>query len=189
VQIRVTLTFLRRRIGDLAGSAAALADAEEEAARLGLPTALSTVAFVKGDLARWDGDLPAAHEHLTRAVAIARNITVPPQLRATSLDSLGYVAAASGDLARARTYHAEALDRAMESIDAPMVAHVMVASRTWLCTRATPRRRRHCCTRPSPSAAPPTCPARTPPRSRPRPAPLLATTSSRKRPARATTPP
>jgi tetratricopeptide (TPR) repeat protein len=124
--VRVRLAELRRRTGDRAGGAEDLAAADEEATRRGLPEAITAVAVTKGDFARWDGDLEAARAHLTHAVAVSRGVTVAPQLRAVSLDSLGYVAALTGDLAAARAHHAEAIEWAINSVDAPVLAQVLV---------------------------------------------------------------
>jgi predicted ATPase/DNA-binding SARP family transcriptional activator len=126
IGIQLRLAELRRRTGDRAGSAALLAEADAEATRRGLPEALASVAHTKGDFARWDGDLATARAHLTQAVAISRGVTVAPQLRAVSLDSLGYVAALTGDLAAAHAHHAEALEWAIDSVDAPVLAQVLV---------------------------------------------------------------
>jgi predicted ATPase/DNA-binding SARP family transcriptional activator len=126
VRIRVKLARLHYLTGDLAAGAATLAEADAEAEHLGLPEALGSVTHAKGDFARWAGDLAAAHDHLTRALAIARHVTVAPQFRAQILDSLGYAAALTGDLATARDHHAESLGWAVDSIDAPVVAQALV---------------------------------------------------------------
>jgi predicted ATPase/DNA-binding SARP family transcriptional activator len=126
VHMRVKLAHLRRQAGDVTGGVATLAEASVEADRLGLPTALCEVTHAQGDFARWDGDLAAARVHLTRAAALARNVTVAPQFRGMILDSLSYVDVAEGDLAAASTHLAAALTWAMDSQDAPVLAQVLV---------------------------------------------------------------
>jgi predicted ATPase/DNA-binding SARP family transcriptional activator len=126
VHIWVKLAHLRWRTGDDAGSAAALADAEREANRLGLPEAIGSVAHLKGELARWTGDAVAARRELNRALTIARNVTVAPQFRAIILDALGYVDIMDGDLDASRAHRAEAFEVAMRSLDAPVIAQVLV---------------------------------------------------------------
>jgi ATP/maltotriose-dependent transcriptional regulator MalT len=117
---------LRWLSGDQAGSAAALAAAERDAARIGWPDALAGLAMAKAELARWQGDLDAARAELARAEAAVRHITVHPVFSAMSLDSHGYLDALAGDLGSARTKRAEALALAVGSRHAPTVARVLI---------------------------------------------------------------
>ncbi|TDV57335.1 putative ATPase [Actinophytocola oryzae] len=126
VHIRVKLAALRRRAGDLPGALTALAEASAEADHLGLPTATSAVAHLRGDFARRDGDLAAARTYLVDACTMAENLSVASQFHATVLDSLGYVEVAEGDVAAAHAHYVTALGWAIESMDAPVVAQILV---------------------------------------------------------------
>jgi tetratricopeptide (TPR) repeat protein len=54
--MRLRLAQLRWLLGDTAGSAAAMARAERDTERIGLPDALVAVAYAKAELARWAGE-------------------------------------------------------------------------------------------------------------------------------------
>ena len=113
-------------LGDPAGSAAAMAEAERDAERSGWPDGLATLAFAKAELARWSGDLETARAQLFRTEEVIRHIAVHPVFRAMVRDSLGYVDAMAGDLEAAGALRAEALILAVESQHAPTIALVLV---------------------------------------------------------------
>ena len=117
---------LRWFSGDQAGSAAALAAAERDAARIGWPDAIAGLAKAKAELARWQGDLDAARAELARAEAAVAHIILHPVFIAMNLDSHGYLDALAGDLDSARASRAEALTLAVGSRHAPTVAQVLV---------------------------------------------------------------
>jgi ATP/maltotriose-dependent transcriptional regulator MalT len=109
--------------GDRVGSAAVLAAAERDAARIGWPDSVAGLAMAKAELARWQGDPEAARAELARAEAVMRHITVHPVFSAMVLDSWGYL---DGDLDSARARRAEALALAVASRHAPTVTKVLV---------------------------------------------------------------
>jgi predicted ATPase/DNA-binding SARP family transcriptional activator len=109
--------------GDRVSSAAALAVAERDAARISWPDAVAELAMAKACLACWRGDLAAARAELARVEAAVRHIAVHPVFRAMVLDSLGYL---DGDLDSARARRAEALALAVRSRHRPTVAQVLV---------------------------------------------------------------
>ncbi|HEX7837820.1 MAG TPA: hypothetical protein VF469_10175, partial [Kofleriaceae bacterium] len=108
--------------GDRVGSAAALAAAERDAARISWPDAVAGLARAKADLARWQGDPETARAELARAEAAVRHMSVHPVFRAMVLDSLGYL---DDDLGSAQA-RAEALTLAVGSRHTPTVAQVLV---------------------------------------------------------------
>jgi predicted ATPase len=126
LQMRVKVAQLRWLLGDLAGSAASMAEAERDAENVGWPDALAGMAHAKADLARWTGDLTTARNELVRADALLRHIAVHPVFRAMICDSLGHLDAQQGDLAAARTHRAKALDLALATQHAPTVGQVLV---------------------------------------------------------------
>jgi tetratricopeptide (TPR) repeat protein len=101
--------------------AVALRDADE----LGWPEVTANAAYTAGDLARMDGDLDAARGYLVLADHIAGRPGLPAQLIAVIASSLGYLAAATGDLAAARDCHDRALEAALRSNDGPVIAQVL----------------------------------------------------------------
>jgi predicted ATPase/DNA-binding SARP family transcriptional activator len=103
-----------------------LADARRRAERVGLPESLAAVQYTEGEFARRTGDLDAARGQLQRAAATAAAPGVARQLRAAIAGSLGSAEVAAGDLAAARLTFVEALDAAVASVDAPIVAQVLV---------------------------------------------------------------
>jgi ATP/maltotriose-dependent transcriptional regulator MalT len=124
--MRVRQAQLRWLLGDAGGSAAAMEQAERDAAQLGWPDALAGLAQAKADLARWQGDLRTARAQLAVADATVRHVTVHPVFQAMMLDSLAYVDAAEGKLDAARRRRAEGLTLALGSVHAPTVAQVLV---------------------------------------------------------------
>ena len=113
-------------LGDRDRAAAELARAVREADRAGLPDLRATAAYVDGDLARLDGDLGRARAALARAAELTGRQNSVPQFVALIATTLGLLAGTEGDLALARTRHAEALAAVRPTHDAPVIAHVVV---------------------------------------------------------------
>jgi predicted ATPase/DNA-binding SARP family transcriptional activator len=105
---------------------AELARAQRDADRLGQREVLALAAYTAGDLARLDGQPDVARAELLRAIELASHVSVALQLRAIAATGLGYLAGAEGDLGAARRWHAEALDVARSSADAPVIAQALV---------------------------------------------------------------
>jgi predicted ATPase/DNA-binding SARP family transcriptional activator len=132
VRYRLKIVGLHMMLGQHDRARAELVLAERDADRSGLPEGFAAIAHARGDFARLAGDLAAAERLLTRASDLARmvyrgrNQTVAPQFCAMIEGSRGLLAAATGDLAVAAARHGEALDLAIESNDAPVVALVLV---------------------------------------------------------------
>ncbi|MCW2912897.1 MAG: AfsR/SARP family transcriptional regulator [Actinomycetia bacterium] len=124
--MRVKVGQLRWLLGDPAGSAVSMAEAERDAEQVGWPDALAMMGHAKAELALWTGDLSTARTELARAEAGLRHLTVHPVFRAMIFDSLGYLDALEGDLASARAHRAEALGLALEAMHYPTVGQVLV---------------------------------------------------------------
>jgi hypothetical protein len=124
--MRVKVAQLRWLLGDPAGSAAAMAEAERDAEQVGWPDALAGMAAAKAELARWTGDLRTARTELARAETMLRHLTVHPVFRAMIFNSLGHLDAFEGDLAVACAHRAEALDLALDTMHAPTVGQALV---------------------------------------------------------------
>ncbi len=121
--------FLARLLwaeGDRDRAYATLAVAEREAERLGVPEVHAQVSIVASDLARFDGDLFRALDHLRRAERFAAHETIASQLRAVVASSRGYLEAARGDVDEARRSHRAAIDYSISPVDAPVIAQVLV---------------------------------------------------------------
>ncbi|MDX3535504.1 BTAD domain-containing putative transcriptional regulator [Streptomyces sp. MB09-01] len=125
--------------GDPAGSAAAMARAERDAEAAGWPETLAMMAQGKADLARWSGEPALARAELARAREAVRGLAVHPVYQVAVLDSLGYLDAADGELAAARSHRAAALDLAVASLHAPTVAQVLVGIADQAVRRDRPR--------------------------------------------------
>jgi predicted ATPase/DNA-binding SARP family transcriptional activator len=117
---------LRWLVGDETGSAAAMAQAEEDAASVGWPDAVAGVAYFKADLARWAGDATTARDELSHAEAVLGQAGMDPVFRAMILDSFAYLDAADGDLDSAGARREEALAIALGSRDDGLVSQVLV---------------------------------------------------------------
>jgi tetratricopeptide (TPR) repeat protein len=113
-------------IGERDRALAALAEAERSAERVGLPESVAAVAYERGEFARTDGDRVEACRCLERARDVVSGLTVAPQFMAMISTSLGWVAAAEGDLGMARAHHEQALNAALSSQDLPAIRRVLV---------------------------------------------------------------
>jgi hypothetical protein len=129
---------LRWLSGDETGSAAAMAQAEEEAARVGWPDAVAGMAYVKADLARWSGDSTMARAELAHAEALLGHTGIDPVFRAMILDSFAYLDAADGDLDSAGARREEALAIALGSRDDRLVSQVLVGVADQAVRRGSP---------------------------------------------------
>jgi predicted ATPase len=132
VRYRLKLAGLHMLLGQRGEAAAVLAVAQRDADRSGLAESFAGIAHARGDFARLAGDLAEARTHLQAASEWSKTAyrrgpkTVAPQFCAMIESSRGYLAAASGNLAEAAALHSEALELALESKDAPIIAMIMV---------------------------------------------------------------
>jgi predicted ATPase/DNA-binding SARP family transcriptional activator len=126
-QFQVRLAHLCWLLGERERARAVLAEAQRHAYRVGLAEARYFTAYASAELARYDGDLPLARTWLAEAAAVvAGQLGAAPQARAMVAGAQGYLAAAAGDLDAARAHQATALDAALKSVDAPVIAQVLV---------------------------------------------------------------
>ncbi|OLF18063.1 BTAD domain-containing putative transcriptional regulator [Actinophytocola xanthii] len=126
VTFRLRLAALLLQLDRPAESAAVLEQAQHDADRVGLPESLAGVAQARAEFARWRGDLETASVEMARAAVVVTHPTVPPQFRAIVCAGRGFQAAALGRAEEAAAHHAEALDWAVRSNDAPVIAHTLV---------------------------------------------------------------
>ncbi|OLF12225.1 hypothetical protein BLA60_09550 [Actinophytocola xinjiangensis] len=126
VRYRLKLASLLVQLDRTEESAEALAEAQRDADEGGLPECLAAVAATRADLARRRGELDVALAQARRAAALVEHATVPPQARALVYTAQGYLATAAGAHDAAGGYHALAVDWALRSHDAPVVAEVLV---------------------------------------------------------------
>lgn len=114
---RLRLAQLLWLHGSYDASALALSKASRDAARIGLPEAMTAAAYTAADIARWSGDLDAARSELAKASSLAKDLTVNWGFRALLLDLSGYLTGSS---------RADALVWARRSHSAPLIAHVLI---------------------------------------------------------------
>ncbi|MGS2614844.1 AfsR/SARP family transcriptional regulator [Micromonospora sp. LZ34] len=125
-QIRARLAYLHWQTGARQRAEALLAEAYEEAERLGADEPRSGVAFTWSEIMRDREDWTAAARWTERATGLVGRRAVAPQWRAWLETSMGHIAAGTGDLPAARAHLDRALELAIESTDAPVVAVVLV---------------------------------------------------------------
>ena len=125
VQFRLFMARELWLLGEREAAWAELARAQPAAERLGLSYLVAFAAYTAGDLARLDGQTEVARAALTRAMELASSSSAVQQIRALTATGLGYLAGAEGDLYAARRWHAEALQAARSSTDAPVIAQTL----------------------------------------------------------------
>jgi tetratricopeptide (TPR) repeat protein len=90
------------------------------------PEGMMIVQYQLGEFARREGRLEQCTAHLERGLALAGEMSGPPQWQAMMASGQAYLRAASGDLADARAGHTEALRHAVAALDAPIMAQTIV---------------------------------------------------------------
>jgi predicted ATPase/DNA-binding SARP family transcriptional activator len=113
-------------VGDRERAKKLVAEALLVAERNGSVEGLAVVHMQVGEFARRAGDQVEARQRLERAHDLVRDLPGPRQMRAMITSGLGFVTAAEGDLEGARARHVEALQDAVSSHDAPVIALVLV---------------------------------------------------------------
>ncbi|MGH3224434.1 MAG: ATP-binding protein, partial [Streptosporangiaceae bacterium] len=105
---------------------AELAAVRHSAERAGLPQVLVFLAYTTGDMARLEGRHDVARAELLRAMELPGSASMERHLYAKIASGLGYLAGATGDLAAARGWHAEALAATRLTADAPVIGAVLI---------------------------------------------------------------
>ncbi|GAA4902949.1 putative ATPase [Stackebrandtia albiflava] len=123
IRMRARQAQLHRLAGDPEAAAAAMAEAERQAAQVTWLESLVELAFAKADLARWDGDAEEARRQLTAAMTMLGDQARQPGIQVVNHHLLGCLA---DDLDEARRHHAAAYRAAAETGYAPTLAHVVV---------------------------------------------------------------
>jgi predicted ATPase/DNA-binding SARP family transcriptional activator len=126
--LRLRLAVTLYQAGERARAEEQLAEAERVALERHNPGDLAYVRHLRGEFARWDGDLKrAATEHAAAMDGVARVPMVPPQQLALMQVGAGTLAMAERDAPRARELIAAALKNAVHSQDGPVLATCAVA--------------------------------------------------------------
>jgi tetratricopeptide (TPR) repeat protein len=125
-EFRINQSQLLWAGGQPARAHAELALAGRAVARLGVPQVRSHLANIAADIARLEGDLVRAAQLMDEARELMPERAVPPQQRAILASSLGFLASARGDPDEARRQHRRAVEFALGSYDAPVVAQAVV---------------------------------------------------------------
>jgi len=127
ITFRLFLTRELWLLGERKVAHAELVRAQRDAERLRLSEVVALGAYTAGDLARLEGRPEAARAALRRVVELVDRgpLSMAQQIRAMAATGLGYLAAADGDLAAARGWHAKALETARSSSDAPVIAQAL----------------------------------------------------------------
>ncbi|MBB4963430.1 BTAD domain-containing putative transcriptional regulator [Saccharothrix violaceirubra] len=123
IRMRSRQAQLHRLLGDEDAAAAALAEAQRCADRVTWPDALAELAFVKAELAHWDGDAREARHQLGVAKSLLADLADGPHYRVVTHDLLGYLA---DDPEEARAHRTQACRAAAEAGHAPVIARVVV---------------------------------------------------------------
>ncbi|MDX8031355.1 BTAD domain-containing putative transcriptional regulator [Lentzea sp. BCCO 10_0856] len=123
IQMRARQARLYWLMGDKDAGAAAMAEAASRAEGVTWPGTLSALAFVKAELARWNGNAEDAFDQLAVAVKLLGDEAKRPHIRAAVHDLHGYFA---DDLGEAREHRAAACQAAAEMGHAPMIAQMIV---------------------------------------------------------------
>jgi predicted ATPase/DNA-binding SARP family transcriptional activator len=127
-------------LGDLDGCRAALAEGHRIAGEIGMAESRSAIAFSEADVARRTGDLATARLWLDRAAEVASTPGVASQWRAAVAALLGQLDAIAGDMPSARARLADGVQTALASMDAPILALVLVPVADYLLRRGEPER-------------------------------------------------
>ena len=101
-------------------------EAAEAAAETAAPEIRGSIGYAAATIARSDGDLVTAREHLDRAWDGLSGRAGAPQFQGMIASARGLVSAAAGDLATARRQHTEALRILTPANDAPALALALV---------------------------------------------------------------
>ncbi len=122
VQLRVRQARLYWLMDDKDASAAAVTEAESRAEGVTWPGTLASLALVKAELARWNGNASEAFDQLGIAMEL-RGEALQPHLRAATHDLHAWFAQ---DLDEAREHRAAACAAAAETGYAPTIAQMIV---------------------------------------------------------------
>ncbi|MGW0591192.1 BTAD domain-containing putative transcriptional regulator [Streptosporangium sp. NPDC002607] len=136
---RITLAGARAQQGDVDRARAELLAMTEPTERLWSQRNIAFAWLALGDLDRRAGDLDGAERHYeAAATGIAGIVLVAPQFHALILQAMVHLAVDRRDLVTAERRLAEAIDRAVEGRDMPILARVGVAAAALRAHRGDP---------------------------------------------------
>jgi tetratricopeptide (TPR) repeat protein len=113
-------------LGEQERAEALVARAVRHAERTADPEELASVQYQLGEFARMRGDHAEAIVRLTHASELSAPLLGPKQFNAIIVSAIGLCHAAQGEVEAAAVRHAEALELAMDSHDAPVIARCLV---------------------------------------------------------------
>ncbi|WP_409180427.1 BTAD domain-containing putative transcriptional regulator [Amycolatopsis sp. VS8301801F10] len=122
-QLRMRQARLHWLAGDHDACAAAVAEAERLAEGVTWPGTLASLALVRAELARWNGNAQEAFDQFGHAMSLLGEEAKQPHLRAVAHDLHAWFAA---DLDEAREHRAAACRAAEETGRAPEIARAVV---------------------------------------------------------------
>jgi hypothetical protein len=126
VLIRAKRAQLQWLNGDASACTAEIEAVERDADQIGWADGLAMMAFMKSEIARWDGDVATARTQLARADEAIRDMPADPTFRGMMLDSQAYLDVADGDLDAATDHRREALALAMTSLDSGFAGQALI---------------------------------------------------------------
>jgi ATP/maltotriose-dependent transcriptional regulator MalT len=115
-----------------------LKQAHESAEDVGMSEVMASVEFGYATMARADGRLREARERCLRVAVVVDTATFVPQFRALLRSTLGLIDGELGDLDAARRFHTEAIELAVQTKDAPVLAQTLVGAADLALRRGDP---------------------------------------------------
>ncbi|MEU7902250.1 BTAD domain-containing putative transcriptional regulator [Actinoplanes sp. NPDC049118] len=125
-QLEMKLAHQLWLAGDRSEAHRMLKQARETATDIGLAEVLAWVEYGYATIAREEGSLDEARARLARAAELIDTSGHAPQFRALTRSAQALVEGAAGDLAAAHALHLSAVELAVESMDSPVIGHVLV---------------------------------------------------------------
>src|SRR5689334_4971816 len=110
--------------GDRTEARRMLKQARESAEEVGLSEVLASVEYGYATIAREEGSLEEARERMARAARLIDNSAHMTQFRAMTRSTQALIEGAAGNLAAAHDLHRGAVEMAVDSLDAPVMAQV-----------------------------------------------------------------
>jgi predicted ATPase len=139
-QLEVKLANQLWLSGERAEAQRMLKQSRVTAEEIGLPEVLASVEYGEVTIARQEGNLDEARTRMAKAVVILDRSSFAPQFLAIAKSTQGLIEAASGDLEAAREFHITALQLAVKTLDAPIIALTLVGAADLALRRGDPAR-------------------------------------------------
>ncbi|MEU8231059.1 BTAD domain-containing putative transcriptional regulator [Actinoplanes sp. NPDC048967] len=125
-QLEMKLAHQLWLAGDRTEARRMLKQARQSAEEVGLSEVLASVEYGYATIAREEGSLEEARERMARAARLIDNSAHMTQFRAMTRSTQALIEGAAGNLAAAHDLHRGAVEMAVDSLDAPVMAQVLV---------------------------------------------------------------